>query len=75
MGIQIDEIADRIFRLSAFVPDIGPTGFTFNHFLIDAEEPLLFHTGALRMFDENRTAISTLLPVETMRWITLNKVA
>jgi flavorubredoxin len=74
MGIQIDEIADRIFRLSAFVPDIGPTGFTFNHFLIDAEEPLLFHTGARRMFGEISTAVSTILPVESLRWITFGHV-
>jgi hypothetical protein len=42
---QIDEIADGIYRLSTFVPDVGPTGFTFNQFLIDDDEPLLFHTG------------------------------
>ena len=74
MDIQIDEIADRIFRLSAFVPDIGPTGFTFNHFLIDAEEPLLFHTGARRMFGEVSAAVSTILPVESLRWITFGHV-
>ena len=48
METRIDEIADRIFRLSTFVPDIGPTGFTFNQFLIDAEEPAIFHTGPRR---------------------------
>ena len=31
---RIDEIADGIYRLSTFVPDVGPTGFTFNQFLI-----------------------------------------
>jgi hypothetical protein len=30
MDTRIDEVADRIFRFSTFVPDIGPTGFTFN---------------------------------------------
>ncbi len=74
MDIQIDEIADRIFRLSAFVPDIGPTGFTFNHFLIDAEEPLLFHAGARRMFGDISAAVSTILPVESLRWITFGHV-
>ena len=39
------EIADGIFRLSTCVPGITPDGFTFNQFLIRAEEPLLFHTG------------------------------
>ncbi len=45
MDTRIDQIADSIFRPSTFVPDIGPTGFTFNQCLIDDEEPLLFHTG------------------------------
>jgi flavorubredoxin len=74
MDIHIDEIADRIFRLSAFVPDIGPTGFTFNQFLIDAEEPLLFHTGARHMFGDVSGAVSTILPVESLRWITFGHV-
>ena len=43
MKTEVTEIADRIYRLSTFVPQIGPTGFTFNQFLIDAEQPLLFH--------------------------------
>ena len=45
METRVDEIAERIYRLSTFVPDIGPTGFTFNQFLIDADEPTIFHTG------------------------------
>ena len=45
MNTRVDEIADGIYRLSTFVPDIGPTGFTFNQFLIDADRPALFHTG------------------------------
>ena len=45
MDTQIDEIADGIYRFSTFVPEVGPTGFTFNQYLIDDEQPLLFHTG------------------------------
>ena len=37
MKTEITEIADKIYRLSTFVPQVGPTGFTFNQFLIDAE--------------------------------------
>lgn len=28
METNVDEIADHIYRLSTFVPDVGPTGFT-----------------------------------------------
>src|SRR5439155_422025 len=66
--------ADRIYRLSTFVPDIGPTGFTFNQFLVDADEPLLFHTGPRGMFPLVSQAISTVRPVEQLRWITFGHV-
>jgi flavorubredoxin len=74
MDIKIDEIADRIFRFSTFVPDIGPTGFTFNQFLIDAEEPLIFHTGPRHLYGNVSQAVSTILPVESLRWITFGHV-
>ena len=54
MTTKVDEIAPRIYRLSTFVPEIGPTGFTFNQFLLDDDEPLLFHTGHRSMFPSVR---------------------
>jgi flavorubredoxin len=70
MDTRIDEIADRIYRFSTFVPDIGPTGFTFNQYLIVDEEPLLFHTGLRHMFPALTEAVSTLMPIDRLRWIT-----
>ena len=70
METHIEEIADRIFRLSTLVPEIGPTGFTFNQFLVDADQPLLFHTGPRAMFPSVSAAISTVMPVDRLRWIT-----
>ena len=66
----VDEIADGIFRLSTFVPDIGPTGFTFNQFVVRAEQPLLFHTGPRGMFPLVHAALATLIDPATVRWIT-----
>ncbi len=74
INTQVDEIADGIYRLSTFVPDVGPTGFTFNQFLIDDDEPLLFHTGQRMLFDSVSEAIATVLPVDTLRWITFGHV-
>jgi flavorubredoxin len=71
---RIDEIADRMFRLSTFVPDIGPTGFTFNQFLIDDDEPLLFHTGPRGMFPLVSDAIGSVMALERLRWITFGHV-
>ncbi|HEY7439646.1 MAG TPA: MBL fold metallo-hydrolase [Acidimicrobiia bacterium] len=70
MDTRIEEIADRIYRLSTFVPEIGPTGFTFNQYLIDDEQPLIFHTGQRAMFPMVAEAISTVTPLERLRWIT-----
>jgi flavorubredoxin len=69
MHASVDQISDGIYRISTFVPEIGPTGFTFNQFLIDAEEPLLYHTGTRQMFPIVREAVETVMPVERLRWI------
>ena len=69
MQTRVDQIADRIYRISTCVPEIAPGGFTFNQFLVDAEEPLLYHTGMRQLFPLVREAIETVLPVERLRWI------
>ena len=70
MDTRIDEIAEGVFRLSVHVPDIAPpAGFTFNHFLVLGDEPLLFHTGLRRMFPLLREAVSRLIPPESLRWV------
>ena len=68
MKTEITEIADRIYRLSTFVPQVGPTGFTFNQFLIDAEEPLLFHYGHRSMFPLISATVASVVPLEKLRW-------
>jgi flavorubredoxin len=74
MTTRTDEIADGIFRISTFVADVGPDGFTFNQFLIRAEQPLLFHTGPRAMFPLVREAVGRVLPAESLRWITFGHV-
>lgn len=74
MTTNVDEIAPDIYRLSTLVPDIGPTGFTFNQFLIDDDEPLLFHTGHRSMFPAVRDAIERIMPIDRLRWITFGHV-
>jgi hypothetical protein len=71
MQASVDQIAERIYRISTYVPEIGPTGFSFNQFLVDAEEPLLYHTGMRRLFPIVSEAIARVLPV---REAALNRV-
>ncbi len=71
METKLDEIADGIYRLSTFVAEVvPPAGFTFNQFLIAADEPLLFHTGPRAMFPLVAEAVARVVPVESVRWIT-----
>ena len=69
METNVDEIADHIYRLSTFVPDVGPTGFTFNQFVIDADEPSIFHTGPRAMFPLVSEAVASVVPLDKLRWI------
>jgi flavorubredoxin len=70
MDAQIDEIGDGIFRFSLYVPEIAPpAGFTFNHFLIKGDEPLLFHCGKRKMFASLAPAVAKVLPLDELRWI------
>lgn len=69
MEAKIDEIADGVFRLSTFIPQVEPGGLVFNQFLIRGDEPLLFHTGMRGLFPLVREAVGKLMPVERLRWI------
>jgi flavorubredoxin len=71
----VDEVADGIYRLSTWLPDVAPpAGLTFNQFLIAADEPLLFHTGHRMLFPLVSEAVGRVVPVESLRWITFGHV-
>ena len=74
MDIRTDEIAPDIFRFSTFVPAIGPTGFTFNQFLVRGDEPFLFHTGMRHQFPEVSAAIEQLVGLDRLRWISFGHI-
>jgi flavorubredoxin len=70
MRTRVDEIADGIYRLSTFVPEVAaPAGFVFNQFLVTGDEPLLFHTGTRRLFPMVRAAVACVIDPERLRWI------
>jgi flavorubredoxin len=70
---RIDEIAKGIYRISTPVPpEAIPGGFTFNQYLIVDEAPLLHHTGLLKMFPAVREAIATVIPPESLRYISFS---
>lgn len=74
MQTRIDEIAQGIFRLSTFVAEVPPVGFTFNQYLIAADEPLLFHCGGRGIFPLVSQAAASIVPLGKLRWISFGHV-
>ena len=74
METKINEIADGIYRLSTYIPEVTPEGFTFNQYLIDADEPLMWHLGHRMLFDSVSAAVASVVPVERIRWLTFAHV-
>jgi flavorubredoxin len=75
METRIDEIADKIYRISTLIPGVaGAGGLTFNQFLIDADEPLLFHAGQRPLFDAISSAVAGVIDVAKLRWVTFSHV-
>lgn len=74
-GTNIHEIADGIYRINTpLPPSVVPGGFSFNQYLIDDDEPLLFHTGPRKMFPLVREAVSKVIPVERLRHVSFSHV-
>jgi flavorubredoxin len=71
MDTTVTEIAPDTYRLSTFIPDVG---IMFNQYLLDADEPLLFHTGLRALFPSVSAAVERVTPVARLRWITFGHV-
>ena len=69
-GTNVHEIAAGIYRINTPVvlPGDGPD-FSFNQYLIDDDEPLLFHTGLRGLFPVVLEAVSSVMPVERLRHV------
>ncbi len=74
METRIHEIADGVYRLSTFVPEVTPAGFTFNQFVVKGDAPLLFHCGMRGIFPLVSAAVAKIVPLETLRWISFGHV-
>jgi flavorubredoxin len=66
METRVTEVADGIHQLTTVIPD-APVAF--NQYLIAAAEPLLFHTGMRGLFPLVSAGVSTVLPADTVRWL------
>ncbi|HEY0003549.1 MAG TPA: hypothetical protein VGB17_01970 [Pyrinomonadaceae bacterium] len=74
-GTNVQEIAEGIYRINTpLPPELAPGGFSFNQYLIDDEEALLFHTGLRKMFPLVREAVQSVIPLERLRFIAFSHV-
>jgi flavorubredoxin len=72
-GTNVHEIADGIYRINTPV-EIPGGAFSFNQYLIADDEPLLFHTGPRKMFPLVSEAVASVLPVDSLRWVSFSHV-
>ncbi len=71
----VEEIADGIYRIAKHLDGFGSaTGVDVCQFVVDAEEPLLVHTGMRDMFGDVLAACSRIRAVERFRWLTFSHV-
>lgn len=75
METRIEEIAPDVYRLSTYVADVAaPAGFTFNQFVLDGDEPFLFHTGMRGLFPTVSEAVDRVVGLDRLRWISFAHV-
>lgn len=75
METTVTEIAPGIHRLSTYVAEVAPpAGFTFNQFLVDGDEPFLFHTGMRGLFPLVSAAVDRVVGLDRLRWISFAHV-
>jgi flavorubredoxin len=72
-GTNICEIGEGLYRINTPLPIPGQE-FSFNQYLLLADEPLLFHTGLRGLFPHVRDAVASVMPVERLRHIAFSHV-
>ena len=66
---RVTEIAPDHYVISIYVPQFN---LRFNHFLINDDEPLLFHTGMKHMFPLVHQGVARVIDPLTLRWISFS---
>ena len=65
----VNEIAPNFYRISTYIPEID---LQFNQFIINDDEPVLFHTGMKVLFPVVRDAVAKVLDPSKIRWISFS---
>ena len=73
-GTNLHEVAEGIYRISTPVALPGEVAFSFNQYLVDDDEPLLFHTGLRQLFPLVREAVEHVMPAARLRHVAFSHV-
>jgi flavorubredoxin len=73
-GTNVHEIAAGIYRINTPVVFENGLEFSFNQYLIDDDQPLLFHTGPRKMFPLVQEAVASILPPNSLCYIGFSHV-
>jgi flavorubredoxin len=71
MDTETTEIAPDVYRFSTYVSDAN---LVMNQYLIDGDEPLLFHMGQRALFPFTSAAVGRVIPLDRLRWIAFGHV-
>ncbi len=71
-GTTIGEIADGIYRINTPIVLDEAGQFSFNQYLVLADQPLLFHTGPRQLFPQIRDAVDRVIAVDRLRHISFS---
>ena len=67
--MNITEIAPDVYRLSLYIPEAD---LQFNQFLVNDDEPLLFHTGMRGIFPQVREAVEKIMDPARLRHVSFS---
>ena len=71
METRVTEVAEGTYQLTTVVPG-APV--VFNQYLVAGDEPLIFHTGHRSLFPFVSAAMASVVPPESLRWITFGHI-
>ena len=71
METRITEVADGVYQTTTYIEEAN---FSFNQYVINGDEPMLFHTGGRGLFPLVSDAVSKVMPVDSLRWVSFGHV-
>ena len=71
METRLTEVADGVHQITTHVAEMD---FGFNQYLVAGDEPMLFHTGMRAMFPLVSDAVSQVIPLDSLRWVSFGHV-